>query len=304
MKILVTGGAGFIGSNIVDRLIELEHKVVVIDNFLTGHKEFINPKAKFYNIDLRDEKVNQIIKEENITHIIHQAAQIDVQLSLKDPAFDADNNIKGTINLLEVAAENDVKKIVYASSAAVYGEPEYLPIDESHPIKPMSAYGISKYTPEHYLRIYQHLHELDYTILRYANVYGPRQDPKGEGGVVAIFVDRILDNKKPIIFGDGKQTRDFIYVEDIVEANLLALTKANNKVLNISTAERNSVNQLLNHLNSYLDNQLEAEYREAREGDILHSALDNSKAKKALGWEPKYDFSSGLKKTLAYYKNR
>jgi UDP-glucose 4-epimerase len=304
MQILVTGGAGFIGSNIADRLIEEGHQVVIADNLSSGKKEYINPKANFYQFDIRDAELEKVFKNHEISHVIHHAAQIDVQLSIKDPLFDAENNILGTINLLENCRKYEVEKIIYASSAAVYGEPEYLPIDEGHPIKPMSAYGISKYTPEHYIKMYAELYNLKYTILRYANAYGPRQDPKGEGGVISIFVDQMLKGEDPIIFGDGEQTRDFIHVYDLVKANLFALEKADNELLNISTAERNSVNQLVDHLQQILSSELKAVYHPARDGDIKHSALANHKAKEVLDWEPEYSFIEGLKQTLEYYSEK
>jgi len=200
-----------------------------------------------------------------------------------------------------MARKYEVDKIIYASSAAVYGEPEYLPVDEEHPIKAMSPYGISKHTPEHYIKMYNELYDLKYTIFRYANVYGPRQDPKGEGGVVSIFVDKMLAEGRPVIFGDGQQTRDFIHVYDIVKANLLALKTGDNILVNISTESRDSVNDLVEYLNLILPYNLEAIYEEARKGDILHSSLANGKAKELLHWKPDYDFKAGLKQTVEYY---
>ena len=301
MEVLVTGGAGFIGSNIVDGLIEAGHQVIVVDNLSTGKKENLDEQAEFYNLDLRDQKLKEVFKENEISHVIHHAAQIDVQHSINDPLFDAQNNILGTINLLECCRAYKVKKIIYASSAAVYGEPDYLPVDEEHPIKAMSPYGISKHTPEHYIKMYNELYELKYTIFRYANVYGPRQDPKGEGGVVSIFVDKMLAEERPVIFGDGQQTRDFVHVYDIVKANLLALDNGDNILVNISTQSRDSVNDLVDHLNQILPYEIKAIYQEARKGDILHSSLANGKAKEQLGWTPGYDFKDGLEQTVGYY---
>ncbi|KXS47500.1 MAG: UDP-glucose 4-epimerase [Halanaerobium sp. T82-1] len=291
----------FIGSNIVDGLIEAGHQVIVVDNLSTGKKENLNDQAEFYNLDLRDQKLKEVFKENEISHVIHHAAQIDVQHSINDPLFDAQNNILGTINLLECCRAYKVKKIIYASSAAVYGEPDYLPVDEEHPIKAMSPYGISKHTPEHYIKMYNELYELKYTIFRYANVYGPRQDPKGEGGVVSIFVDKMLAEERPVIFGDGQQTRDFVHVYDIVKANLLALDNGDNILVNISTQSRDSVNDLVDHLNQILPYEIKAIYQEARKGDILHSSLANGKAKEQLGWTPGYDFKDGLEQTVGYY---
>jgi UDP-glucose 4-epimerase len=301
MEVLVTGGAGFIGSNIVDGLIKKGHKVIVVDNLSTGKKENLNKNAKFHQLDIRDQELKEIFKENEITHVIHHAAQIDVQHSIKDPLFDVQNNILGTINLLEMSREYGVEKIIYASSAAVYGEPDYLPVDEEHPIKAMSPYGITKHTPEHYIKMYNELYDLKYTIFRYANAYGPRQDSKGEGGVVSIFVDKMVAEERPVIFGDGKQTRDFIHVYDIVKANLLALENDENILVNISTESRDSVNDLVDYLNLILPYNLKAIYEEARKGDILHSSLANEKAEELLGWTPDYDFKAGLKQTVKYY---
>jgi UDP-glucose 4-epimerase len=301
MEVLVTGGAGFIGSNIVDGLIKEGHKVIVVDNLSTGKKENLNEEAEFYQLDIRDQELEKFFEENNITHVIHHAAQIDVQHSIKDPLFDAKNNILGTINILEMAKKYEVEKIIYASSAAVYGEPDYLPVDEEHPIKAMSPYGITKHTPEHYIKMYSELYDLKYTIFRYSNVYGPRQDPKGEGGVVSIFVDKMLAEERPVIFGDGEQTRDFIHVYDIVKANLLALEKGDNILVNISTESRDSVNDLVDYLNEILPYNLKAINEEARKGDILHSSLANGKAKELLGWTPDYDLRAGLEQTVEYY---
>ena len=298
MNILVTGGAGFIGSNITDNLIDLGYKVVVVDNLSTGKIEYVNPAATFYELGIPATDLDKVFGKENITHVIHHAAQIDVQHSLKDPVLDARSNILGTLNLLENCRKYDVKKVIYASSAAVYGEPDYLPVDEKHSIKARSPYGISKHTPEHYLEMYRQLFNLDYTVLRYANVYGPRQDPAGEGGVIAIFVDRMLTGQRPIIYGDGRQTRDFIYVGDIVAANVKSLEAGDNQILNISSNRQNSVNYLYETINKILGTDIEPVYREERKGDIRHSYLDNNKAVNALGWKPEFDLHSGLIQTI------
>ncbi len=299
--ILVTGGAGFIGSHIVDKLVARGEEVIIVDNLSTGKREYINDDAIFYELDIRDD-LSEVFAKHQIDYIIHHAAQIDVQASLRKPEFDADVNITGSVNLFKQAVEAGVKKVVYASSAAVYGHPEYLSIDEEHPVQPISYYGISKHTPEHYLEVFKELYNLDYTILRYANAYGVRQDPKGEGGVISIFVDKFLNNETPIIFGDGLQTRDFVYVDDIAEANLLSLEQGSGEIINISCNTQTSVNQLVETMKELTESDLEAEYHEARAGDIKDSYLDNSKAKKVLGWEPKYDLFSGLEETLGYYK--
>jgi UDP-glucose 4-epimerase len=302
MKILVTGGAGFIASHIVDRLVEEGFDVVIIDNLSTGRREYLNSDAKFYELDINDSRVEEIIKEEEIEYVIHHAAQIDIQKSIQKPDFDAENNILGTIKLLEACRKGSVKKIIYASSAAVYGTPDYLGIDEEHPVAPISFYGISKHTPEHYIRTYQNLYDLDYTILRYANVYGIRQAPKGEGGVISIFIDQMLNNKRPTIFGDGTQTRDFIYVADIAKANLAALEGADNKVINISCNTQTSINSLVEMMNQVLNTKLEPIYEAERPGDIKDSYLDNNKALKLINWQPEYDLMAGLEETITYYQ--
>lgn len=303
-KILVTGGAGFIGSHIVDKLIENGDKVVVVDNLSTGNIENVNSKAIFYKIDITNKDLYKVFEKEKPEYVIHQAAQIDIQKSIKNPVYDAEVNILGTVNILECCRKYNVKKIIYASSAAVYGNPEYIGIDEKHRVNPISYYGISKHTPEHYFEVYRQLYGLRYTILRYANVYGIRQDPKGEGGVVSIFLDMMLRGMQPVIYGDGEQTRDFIYVSDIARANILALKNGDNDIFNIGTGVKTSINQLFKLMNKLIGNNLKPKYGQAREGDILHSYFDNSKAKSMLNWEPKFTLEEGLRETIEYYKER
>lgn len=298
----MTGGAGFIGSNLVDRLIEEGHKVVVIDNLSTGKMENVHNEAKFYQLDICSKKIRDIFKKEKIEIVYHEAAQIDVQKSINDPMFDGDVNILGTINVLEACKKANVKKIIYPSSAAAYGEPKYLGIDENHPINPISYYGISKYTPENYIRTYSELYNIDYTIFRYSNVYGIRQDPKGEGGVIAIFMDKLFKGESPTIFGDGSATRDFIYVEDIVEANIKALHRGSKEVFNIGTGKATSIKELFYLMKEIMDVDLEVKYGEEREGDIKNSFFNINKAKEEIGWIPKYRIEEGLYKTIRYYK--
>lgn len=304
MKVMVTGGAGFIGSHIVDRLIELHHDVCIVDNLSTGKDENINKGARFYKYDITNLDAMRIIFNfEKPDVLIHNAAQISVQSSLKKPGIDADSNILGTINILQCCIEYGTKKIIYPSSAAAYGEPKYLPIDEEHPIQPISFYGISKHTPEHYIKAYSLLYGLKYTIFRYANVYGPRQDAKGEGGVVSIFIDKILNNESPVIFGNGEQTRDFVYVKDVAEANILALGKGDNEIINVSTNNPISVNQLNYMIQSIVENGKCVIYEEERKGDIKYSYLDNSKAKWLLNWNNKYSIQDGLRETVLFSNN-
>ncbi|NFO31267.1 NAD-dependent epimerase/dehydratase family protein [Clostridium botulinum] len=303
MKILITGGAGFIGSNLVDLLIEKNNDVIIVDNLSQGKIENINKNSRFYKCDIVNvEALEFVFTIEKPEIVIHNAAQIDVQTSLKKPSLDAEVNIKGTINVLECCRKFGVRKIIYPSSAAVYGNPKYLPVDEEHPINPISFYGTSKHTPEHYIQTYSKLYDIKYTIFRYANVYGIRQDPKGEGGVISIFIDKFLENKSPIIFGDGNQTRDFVYVKDIAKANLLALTNGDNEICNISTQKPISINELLKTMQEILNSDLEAIYKHKRHGDIKYSSLKNEKAHEFLKWNAEYSLKEGLKETCMYYK--
>lgn len=301
MKVMVTGGAGFVGSHIVDRLIALGHDVIVLDNLSTGKKDFIHPAASFYQVDIRDRQLVEIVKAEQPETVIHQAAQSEVPTSVKDPLFDAETNILGTLLLLEACRLSGVRKIVYASSAAVYGEPAYLPIDEEHPVAPLSNYGISKFTPEFYLKMYNQLYGLEYTILRYANVYGIRQEPRGEGGVIAIFLDRLLRGEALTIYGDGKQTRDFVYVGDIADANISALDRGNGMIFNLGTGTPTSLEKLIQVLGEVTERRIQVEYGPERPGDIKHSHFDSRQAKKWLEWTPRIDLKTGLRMTYEYY---
>ncbi|MZQ85678.1 NAD-dependent epimerase/dehydratase family protein [Paenibacillus sp. 5J-6] len=304
MNILVTGGAGFIGSQIVDDLLQEGHDVHILDNLSTGHMAYVNPRAVFHHGDLLDSGLAEVFAAARPEVVIHHAAQIDIQTSLANPFLDAKINILGTIALLEQCREHGVRKLIYASSAAVYGTPQYLSVDEAHPVRPLSFYGISKHTPEHYIESFALLSGMDYTILRYANVYGVRQDPKGEGGVVAIFLDKLLEGKQPIIYGDGEQTRDFIYVQDIVRANRAALNKGSRGIYNISCNEQTSVNDLLKEMCSITGSSFNPSYEAARTGDIVHSRLDNRAALNALGWSPMFTLRDGLGATFAYYQTQ
>ena len=305
-KILVTGGAGFIGSNVVDALIDNEHEVVVMDNLSTGFQKNVNPKATFYNVDICDaDKVQQIFKLEKPEFVNHHAAQIDVRRSTREPTFDAECNIIGSLNLIMQSVATGVKKFVYASTGgAIYGEPKYLPVDENHSINPISQYGISKHAVEHYLYLYFVNHGLRYAVLRYANVYGPRQDPHGEAGVIAIFTQKMLSNQQPTIFGDGSQTRDYTFVSDIVEANILGLEKGDNAIYNIGTGIQISVQQIFDVLKTILNQEAREKpiYGDERIGEIQHICLDATKAEKELGWIPKIDFHQGLEQTVEYYR--
>lgn len=301
MKILVTGGAGFIGSHIVDLLIDNKHDVSIVDNLSTGKMENVNKLARFYRADINSNEIEDIFERVQPEVVIHHAAQIDVQKSLKSPTLDADINIVSTIKLLELCAKHSVTKVIYASSAAVYGIPQCLSIDENHSISPISFYGISKLTPEYYIKVFSELHGLKYTILRYSNVYGIRQDPRGEGGVVSIFLNRLLLDKSIVIYGDGEQTRDFIYVKDIARANLAALNSQDNSVINISTNQTITINQLYNKMSSLMQKYINPVFENERPGDIKHSCLNNNKANHVLNWCPSYSIDQGLSETISYY---
>ncbi|GLX66345.1 NAD-dependent epimerase/dehydratase family protein [Paenibacillus glycanilyticus] len=299
-KVIVTGGAGFIGSHIVDRCLLKGWETIVVDNLSKGEVENIPIGAKFYHADIRSHEMEMIIAKEQPDVIVHQAAQTDVQYSINEPLEDASANILSTIRILELAVKYGVQKFVYASSAAIYGTPEEVLINESHPKHPMSGYGVSKYVPELYISTYAKLYGLKYGILRYANVYGPRQASDGEGGVVAVFVDRLLRGEKLIIFGDGEQTRDFIFVEDIADANIAAILSEHNVIVNIGTSQPSSINRLVSSLQDCCEVKTRVEYRPARAGDIMHSCLDNQQAIIQLGWEPKVRLEEGLWKTYSH----
>jgi len=306
MKIVVTGGAGFIGSNIVDDLIERGHHVIIIDNLSTGFKENINLNAKFYKIDIRDKEIEKIFERERPEIVIHLAAQMDVRISIIKPIHDSDINILGTINLLENCVKYKVKKIIYSNTGgALYGDVEErdIPIDENYPINPICPYGISKHTVEHYLYLYNKNYGLKYTSLRYPNVYGDRQNLHGESGVIAIFIDKMIKNENPIIFGDGKQTRDYVYVKDIVKANLLALERGDNECFNLGQGKQISVLDVFNTLKKVLNFKGEPVFEPERPGEIRHISLNSKKAFEKLGWSIENDFEKGIKKTVDYYKS-
>lgn len=299
MKILVTGGAGFISSHIVDKLIIEGYKVICIDNLSSGKLENINPQADFYNIDICNAEVEQIFKKEKPEIVIHNAAQIDVQRSFAHPLDDANTNIIGSLNIFENSLRYGTKKLIYASSAAVYGEPIYLGIDEEHPVNPQSFYGSSKHSPEHYLKIMGSQYDFYYTILRLSNVYGPRQCTNG--GVIPVFFKQLLKEKAPTIYGDGEQSRDFIYVMDVAAAYLKTIEQADSQIINISTNTATSLNCLYNMMLNITQLNISPAFEKEREGEILHSHLDNHKAQRLLRWKINYSIEEGLKETFKYY---
>jgi len=302
MKVLVTGGAGFIGSQIVDKLIEDNHEVIIIDNLSTGQKDFVNKSAKLYIEDIRKD-ISYVFEKEKPELVIHTAAQVMLRKSLEEPIFDATTNIIGTINVLEACRKNNVKKIIYTSTGgARYGEPKYLPVDEAHQIKPASPYGISKHTAEHYVEMYNQLYGLDYLIFCFGNVYGPRDNPACKR-VTSIFSYKILKNEKPVIFGDGNQTRDFIFVKDIANFIVKSMNKnPKNKLFNLANGEQISVNQIFEILKEISCFKQDAEHIEAVQGEVRDICLDTKRAKEELGWEKKTDFKEGLKQTFEWLK--
>ncbi|MBD5796829.1 UDP-glucose 4-epimerase [Bacillus pseudomycoides] len=301
MKVLVTGGAGFIGSHIVEFLLENNIDTVVVDNLVTGHKYNIPSKVAFYHFDIRDPNIDKIFMVEKPDFVIHQAAQVSVQESVKQPFYDCSENVMATVNILQACIKYNVKKIIYASTAAVYGNPQYLPIDENHDLNPVSFYGLSKLTSEAYIQLFAKLYGLKYTILRYSNVYGARQNPDGEAGVISIFMDRLFKNDNPIIYGDGNQTRDFIFVKDVAHANFLAFRNADNQICNISSNQQISVNELLDTICNLMKIEDKRIYKEERPGDVIHSYLSNDKARKYLNWHPKFSLLQGLRETISFF---
>lgn len=304
MKILITGGAGFIGSHVVDALVEEGHSVVVVDNLSTGKKEHVNPEAKFYRADLRSPELKEIVQSEKPDLINHHAAHVDVRRSTADPLYDADVNIVGSLNLLESARQSGVAKFIYASTGgAVYGEPVYLPCDENHPVNPICPYGVSKLTVEKYLSFYAHTYDLHYVILRYPNVYGPRQDPMGEGGVVAIFARHMVHGEPLVINGSGEQERDFLYVEDVVHANLLAQQAPGAQIYNLGTGVGTSVNQLFEAMSRMTGYGGQPTYGPPKPGETFKICLDNTRAQADLGWRPVFDLDEGLTRTIHSHRN-
>lgn len=299
-KILVTGGAGFIGSHVAQAYCDEGFSVVVVDNLSTGRKENIPPQALFYKADISDAKaLEEIFKKEKPQVVNHHAAQIDVRESVAHPEYDSQINILAGISLLELSRKYGCKKWIYASTGgALYGEVPNLPAKESTPIEPISPYGTSKYCLEKYITLYGRLYGLQYTILRYANVYGPRQIPKAEGGVVAVFINAMMQNNPVTIFGDGDQQRDFVYVEDVANANLLSLHGADQKIINIGTGGTTSVRTLFNLLKKELQYPGAPKFAPKRPGEIVRSVLDPGLAKKLLHWEPSNALNTGLQKTI------
>lgn len=305
MKVLVTGGAGFIGSHIVDALLDEAYDVHIIDDLSSGFAERLNPGATFHKLDIRSEDAFELVSDERYDVIVHHAAQMDVRRSVADPSFDADVNVRGFLNLAEAGRQSGLQKFVFASTGgAIYGEPESVPQGENHSLNPISPYGITKLTTEKYLYYYHHQFGLPYVALRYGNIYGPRQNPHGDAGVVAIFCQRLLAGEPVTIFGDGKQTRDYVFVGDVVAANLAAIKRDESGIINIGTGVETTVNHLYDVLSSHLDVSDAPVYAPGRPGEQMRSVLDNSLAAKELNWIPKVTVDEGLRITADWFKEK
>lgn len=302
MKIVVTGGAGFIGSHVVDAFVAAGHQVIALDNLSTGWRAQVNPAARLVEMDMNAPEVAALFQAERPDVVSHHAANASVSVSMKRPVFDATENVLGTINLLEAARASGVSRFIYISSGgAMYGNPERLPADEEHPSNPVSAYALSKHTGERYVRLYGAEYGLPWTSLRYANVYGPRQDPRGEAGVISIFCQNLLDGISPEIQWDGEQTRDFVYVGDCARANLLALDGPDGQAYNVGTGIGTSINCLFETLVRITGRDVTARHAPRRPGDARHSYLDCIKIERDLGWRPEVGLSEGLDRTWRHF---
>ena len=298
---LVTGGAGFIGSHLVDELLNSGRRVIVVDDLSSGQLKNINSNCVFMHGDITSDALDSIFEKEKPSLVFHLAAQSSVAISSNKPLLDASTNILGTLKILENCNKHGVKKLIYSSTGgAIYGEPPELPVDESTAPRPISNYGVSKFQGEQFIELYHKLHNVNYCILRYANVYGPRQDGNGEAGVIPIFATLIQDGKQPTIFGTGEQKRDFISVHDVVRANMLAISNGKNSTYNIGSSVMYSVNQIYDLIKDHYGFTKEALTGAPRTGDVFEISLDYAKAKKELEWEPEIDFENGLQETLQY----
>ena len=303
MKILVTGGAGFIASHIAEAYTQLGNEVVIIDNLSTGTKENLPKNARFIQMDIISSEIHTLFEKEKFDVVCHHAAQMNVRFSVEDPIFDANTNIIGGLNLYEAARKTGVKKIIFASTGgAIYGEQEVIPTPENMPLEPCSPYGIAKLANEKYLAFYKETYGLDFVCLRYANVYGPRQSPKGEAGVVAIFINRMLNGKQPIINGDGLYTRDYVFVKDVVNANILALNSDVSGIFNIGTGIETTTNEIFSHLKNLTNSNCAEVHGEAKKGEQRVSCISYQKFLKMHNWQPKTKIIDGLSETVKYFK--
>ncbi len=304
-NILVTGGAGFIGSHVVDQYIEAGHTVVVIDNLCTGNARNLNPKARFVELDICGDALPELFSSERFDYVSHLAAQIDVRKSLTYPKFDADVNILGTINLLEASRLHGVQKFIFASTGgAIYGDPAELPASESCPPNPKCHYAASKLAAEYYIQLYKTLYDLPYAILRFPNVYGPRQSPEGEAGVCSILSRMMLENRQPTLFGHGQPLRDYVFVGDIANGCLLALDKGENCIVNLGSGKGTSVQQVYDILKSAIGYQGDAALAPLRAGEVENSYITGDLAYEILGWQPQVSLEDGLHQTAAFIRKQ
>ncbi len=303
MNILVSGGAGFIGSHVVDALLRKDHKVHIVDNLSTGRHRNVPGGSLLFEKDIRSDEAGDLFREHEYEVLIHHAAQMDVRRSVEAPNFDADVNIRGLLNLMEAGVKNGLEKVIFASTGgAIYGEPAYTPQDLDHPLNPVSPYGVAKLAGEKYLSYYQEQYELETISLRYANVYGPRQNPHGEAGVVAIFARQLLTGEQPLIYGDGKQTRDYVYVDDVARANLAALSYGESGTFNVGTAHETSVNQLFEKMRDIADVSISKKYAPAKPGEQQRSVLGIERTGRVLDWEPQVSLDDGLCRTIGWFQ--
>ncbi len=302
---MVTGGAGFIGSNIVDAYLAAGHEVFVLDDLSSGSVENLSPKANFFHMDIRDLQIERVFEEHRFDVVNHLAAQMDVRKSVADPVFDATVNVVGTLNVMENCLKHGVGRVIFSSTGgAIYGEQDYFPADEGHPTRPLSPYGIAKLAVEKYLFYYNAVQGINYVVLRYANVFGPRQNPHGEAGVVAIFTSKLLKGEDAVINGDGRQTRDYTYVGDVVRANVLALDYDKSDIFNIGTAKETDVNTIFRKLRDSVGTGAEEKHGPAKAGEQQRSVIDYSKAKRILGWEPRVSLDEGIDLTVKYFRQK
>jgi len=305
VKVLVSGGAGFIGGHVVDAFLGAGFDVAVVDDLSTGHRHNLNPAARFYQVDIRDPAVAEVVAEERPEILSHHAAQMDVRRSVADPVFDAEVNAIGFLNLLEAGVRNGLRRVIFASSGGtVYGAEQNIPAREGDPTAPICPYGVTKLAGERYLHYYRYAYGLEYAALRYANVYGPRQDPHGEAGVVAIFTGRLLAGEVPVINGDGVQTRDYVYVEDVARANVLAARAAFSGEVNIGSGIETDVNRLYDLLRRHVGVETRAEHGPTKLGEQPRSALAPERAAEVLGWRPEVSLEEGLRRTVEHFRSR
>lgn len=305
MRILVTGGAGFIASHVADAFVAAGHQVAILDDLSSGQRENLNARATFYQLDVRDAGVADVMRRERPEVLCHHAAQIDVRRSVADPIFDAQVNLLGLLNLLEHGRQQGLKRVLFSSTGgAIYGNQDVFPAPETHQTAPLSPYGIAKLASERYLFFYSSTYGISYAALRYGNVYGPRQNPHGEAGVVAIFAEKLLRGEQPIINGEGKQSRDYVYVGDLVRANLAALTAEFCGAVNLGTGIETDVNTIFHHLRTLCGSNAPEQHGPAKPGEQMRSVIDSTLAQRVLGWRPQVSLEEGLRETLAFFRTR